>query len=135
MPGNCSTLPIWRWNTDVSNWSVLFRLVSPPNPPYRRASRDKHLLRHGIKKVLILNGHGGNRRPIYGTINQWMTYFNNQYGEVDVRFNSYWDVLSHEFVSSVQAAPGFPSHAREFETSFTMHVHPENVRTDAIPLS
>ncbi len=93
------------------------------------------LLRHGVKKVLILNGHGGNRRPIYGAISQWKTYFRNQYGEVDVRFNSYWDVLSHEFVSSVQDAPGFPSHAREFETSFTMHVHPENVRSDAIPYS
>ncbi len=93
------------------------------------------LLRHGIKKILILNGHGGNRRPIYGTMNQWLSYFRNQYGDVDVRFNSYWDVLSHEVVSSIQDQPGYPSHAKEFETSFAMHAHPENVRHEAIPYS
>ena len=64
-----------------------------------------------------------------------MDWNRNQYGEVDVRFNSYWDVLSHEFIATVQDGPGFPSHAKEFETSFMMHVHPENVRVDAIPHS
>ena len=90
------------------------------------------LVRHGIKNVLVLNGHGGNRSPVYGVIGQWQTYLAREHEGVALRFNNYWDVLSHEFVDGVQKTPGFPSHAREFETSFTMHVHPENVRPEAI---
>lgn len=91
------------------------------------------LVRHGIKNVLILNGHGGNRKPVYGVMEQWQGYFQREHGDVDLRFNNYWDVLPEAFVKKVQDTPEFPSHAKEFETSFTMHVHPENVRVDAIP--
>jgi len=93
------------------------------------------LVRHGIKNVLILNGHGGNRAPVYGVFGQWQKYLDREHEGVSLRFNNYWDVLSNEFVNGVQKIPGFPSHAREFETSFTMHVHPENVRTEAIQYS
>ena len=94
------------------------------------------LVRHGIKKVLILNGHGGNRRPVYGVLGQWQQFLKREHGDdVDLRFHNYWDVLTHEIVNQIQAGPGFPSHAREFETSMTMHLFPENVRLDAIPLS
>ena len=88
------------------------------------------LVRHGFKKVLVLNGHGGNRRPVYGVMSQWQMYLEREHGEVDVRFHNYWDVLSHEIVNAIQSAPGFPSHAREFETSMAMHLFPENVRID-----
>ncbi len=93
------------------------------------------LVRHGIRKVLILNGHGGNRRPVYGVIGQWQGYLKREHGDVDLRFNNYWDVLAREFVAGVQDTPGFPGHAREFETSFAMHAFPENVRAEAIPCS
>lgn len=93
------------------------------------------LVRHGIKKVLILNGHGGNRRPVYGVMSQWQMYLKREHGEIDVRFHNYWDVLTHEIVNAIQDAPGFPSHAREFETSMAMHMFPENVRVDDIPHS
>ncbi|MBM3934981.1 MAG: creatininase family protein [SAR202 cluster bacterium] len=94
------------------------------------------LVRHGIKKVQILNGHGGNKRPVYGVIGQWQQKLHHMYGkDVDVRFNNYWDVLTKDFVSGVQKTPGFPSHAREFETAFTMAIYPENVRVAAIPFS
>ena len=94
------------------------------------------LVRHGIKRVLILNGHGGNRRPIYGIINQWEKYFAREHGdEVDVRFHNYWDVVSHEVVNNIQSGPGFPSHPKEFETSIALHLFPENVRCEDIPYS
>ncbi len=93
------------------------------------------LMRHGIRKVLILNGHGGNRRPVYGVMNQWQMYFEREHGEIDLRFHNYWDVLTHEIVNSIQSKPGYPSHAREFETSMAMHLFPENVRVEDIPYS
>ena len=93
------------------------------------------LMRHGIRKVLILNGHGGNRRPIYGIMSQWQMYFKREHGDIDLRFHNYWDVLTHEIVNSIQSKPGYPSHAREFETSMAMHLFPENVRVEDIPHS
>lgn len=90
------------------------------------------LVRHGIRRVLILNGHGGNRRPVYGVMSQWQMYFRREHGDIDLRFHNYWDVLSAEAVNAIQSGPGFPSHAREFETSMAMHLFPENVRVDAI---
>ncbi len=46
------------------------------------------LVRHGIKKVLVLNGHGGNRRPVYGVISQWKMFLEREHGEVDLRFTT-----------------------------------------------
>ena len=66
------------------------------------------LMRHGIRKILILNGHGGNRRPIYGVMSQWQMYFDREHGDNDLRFHNYWDVLTHEIVNSIQSKPGYP---------------------------
>ena len=44
---DCSTLSIWRWNTDVSNWSVLFGLVSPP----KSISKDKGISPWGLSLI------------------------------------------------------------------------------------
>ena len=50
-PGTLSAKP--------GSWlSILFDLI-------------ESILRHGIKKVLILNGHGGNIAPVNGIIEQW----------------------------------------------------------------
>ena len=94
------------------------------------------LMRHGIRKVLILNGHGGNRRPIYGVMSQWQMYFDREHGDIDLRFHNYWDVLTHEIVNSIQSKPGYPQATRASSrrpwrcTSF-----PKNVRVEDIPHS
>ena len=50
-PGTLSAKP--------GSWlSILFDLI-------------ESILRHGIKKILILNGHGGNITPVNGIIEQW----------------------------------------------------------------
>ena len=93
------------------------------------------LMRHGIKKILILNGHGGNVLPIEGAIRQWKLYFDNTQGveqPVDLRFCSYWDLIPKEFAARVLDTGVMPGHAGEFETSFTMDAIPENVRTEDI---
>lgn len=117
------------------------------------------LVRHGISRVLILNGHGGNVKPVEGVIEQWRLQLTSVYGApipgdamegihthsdytdalllrdetgVDLRFNSYWDLIPDEFANEVLDVGHHPGHAGEFETSFTMHAIPSNVRTDAI---
>ena len=116
-------------------------------------------MRHGIKKVLLLNGHGGNIAPVQNTIEQWQLYLTQMLGNplppeessritnhpqykaamlemenpgVDLRFHSYWDLVSKAYAEEVLETGRFPGHAQEFETSFAMYAFPENVRPEAI---
>ncbi len=117
------------------------------------------LVRHGISRVLILNGHGGNVKPVEGVIEQWRLHLTSVYGApmpgdsiedihthsdytdallrrddpgLDLRFNSYWDLIPDEFANDILDVGHHPGHAGEFETAVTMHAIPGNVRADAI---
>jgi hypothetical protein len=46
------------------------------------------LVRHGVRNVLILNGHGGNEAPVEGILRQWQIYFHLQHPEASVEFHS-----------------------------------------------
>lgn len=86
------------------------------------------LTRHGIKKVLILNGHGGNTRPMEGILPQWKLYFGAMDPDIDVQFHSYWD-LSRE-TAEEHCKGSVPGHAQEYETAFALALFPENVRVE-----
>ena len=88
------------------------------------------LTRHGIKKILILNGHGGNSRPMEGILPQWDLYFGAMDPDIDIQFHSYWD-LSRE-AAEKQCKGGVPGHAQEYETAFALALFPENVRAEAM---
>lgn len=88
------------------------------------------LVRHGIRKVLILNGHGGNEAPVEGVKPQWDLYFNSVDPEIDLQFQSYWD-LSRE-IAEQHCRTSVPGHAQEYETAFALALFPENVRHDAM---
>lgn len=117
------------------------------------------LVRHGVRKVLVLNGHGGNVRSLRSAMQQWRLYFLSVYGalpstvdeltkttrmeyharplegdesEVEVRFCSYWDFISNEYAEEVLDTGDSPGHATEFETSIAMYAFPESVRPEAI---
>ena len=141
-PGSLSAKP--------GNWlSVVFDAV-------------ESLMRHGIKRVLILNGHGGNIAPAEGVLLQWRLYLTRTQGKplttdeggaahshvqyakallerddtgIDLRFHSYWDVIPREFAEEVLETGQYPGHAGEFETSFALYAFPENVRLKAAPHS
>ena len=88
------------------------------------------LTRHGIKKVLILNGHGGNCRPMEGILPQWDLYFAAMDPDIDIQFHSYWD-LSRETAEGL-CKGGVPGHAQEYETAFALALFPENIRSEAM---
>ncbi len=111
------------------------------------------LVRHGITRVLVLNGHGGNVAPVDSAIEQWQLYFKKTQSEpisgiqsaddmmdtegspIDLRFASYWDAIPEEFAASLLRTGEYPGHAQEFETAVALHMFPENVRADAIGYS
>ena len=120
------------------------------------------VLRHGIKKILILNGHGGNIAPIEGVFEQWKLYLiatqntsiksiipsdiknhseyldailNNDENDIDIRFNSYWDFIPKRIIDSILETKEYPGHAGEFETSLAMYALPNIVRFDKVKSS
>jgi len=86
----------------------------------------KSLRRHGIGKVILLNGHGGNIPAI-----RLVGYRIRDELDMKVAALSYWDIIPKEFLEKflVEACPG---HAGEFETSIALVIHPELVRKDLI---
>ncbi len=90
------------------------------------------LARHGVKNLLVFNGHGGNSLPVMGVIDQWRYGFKNTAPGVNVQFCSYWDLISREFLLKIMETDIIPGHAKEFETSIGLYLFPENVRQDAM---
>jgi creatinine amidohydrolase len=91
------------------------------------------LYRHGIKKFVVLNGHGGNR----GAIRLIGFKAKKEFG-VKVAALSYWDLLSKDVAEEILVEERnnkdkiVPGHAGEFETSTAMVIHPELIRHDLI---
>lgn len=90
------------------------------------------LVRHGITRVLILNGHGGNTAPVNAIIQQWRLYFKMTAPDVDLHFVSYWDLIPKDFADQHLNTKRMPGHAQEFETAFALALFPENVRHEAM---
>jgi creatinine amidohydrolase len=82
---------------------------------------------HGVEKILILNGHGGNVRPLRDAVGG----FKEQLG-IDVRFHSYWDAYTKEIKEQHMESKTAPGHAAEFETSFALAAFPERVHWEGV---
>ena len=84
------------------------------------------LRRHGIRHVLIVNGHAGN-----GPLGQQMEDFRRRLG-IDVQFCSYWQAYSDDLVKQHMESGKCPAHAAEFETSIGMAAFPENIHWEGV---
>jgi creatinine amidohydrolase len=82
---------------------------------------------HGVKNILILNGHGGNVRPLRDSVAD----FREKLG-INVQFNSYWDAYTREIKAKHMESKTAPGHAAEFETSFALAAFPERVHWEGV---
>jgi creatinine amidohydrolase len=94
----------------------------------------KSLAHHGVKNILIFNGHGGNTLPIMGVMDQMRYYLKSSAPGVNLQFCSYWDLIPRDFLLKHMETEIIPGHAKEFETSIGLALFPENVRQDIMPL-
>ncbi len=85
------------------------------------------LKQHGVKNILILNGHGGNVGPLRESVED----FRSKLG-VRVEFNSYWDAYKPEITRKYMESGKAPGHAGEFETSFAMAAFPERIHWEGV---
>ena len=87
------------------------------------------LKRAGIENILILNGHGGNVKPLMRRIDE----YRDKLG-INLRFQSYWDVYDPDLVQATMEMGRLPGHACEYETSTMLSLAPERVHLDAIEI-
>jgi creatinine amidohydrolase/Fe(II)-dependent formamide hydrolase-like protein len=85
------------------------------------------LKRHGLQRILIINGHAGNIRPVRDRMEE----FRRKLG-IDVRFHSYWEAYTPELVAAQLESNRCPGHAAEFETSFALAAFPERVEWEGV---
>ena len=119
-------------------------IVAPPSPcgyaPYHMARPGSLTLRketfcayildvmsclkaHGIRTILILNGHGGNHHPLQEALPGWRKEL-----EINIDADSYWTGANREYTSRFMRAKKPTSHAGEFETSIYMAAFPQRLR-------
>ncbi len=85
------------------------------------------LVTHGVKSILILNGHGGNVSPLRESAPDWRKKLS-----IDLRFHSYWDGYTKETISRYMKGGKVPGHSGEFETSFAMAAFPQRVHWEGV---
>ncbi|HLJ14158.1 MAG TPA: creatininase family protein [Bryobacteraceae bacterium] len=82
---------------------------------------------HGVKTILVLNGHGGNVRPLREAVPEFARKL-----AINVRTHSYWDAYTPEIVKKYMVSGKAPGHSGEFETSFAMAAFPQRVHWEGV---
>lgn len=82
------------------------------------------LLHHGVRRVLLLNGHGGNIAAIDVALTR---LGERRLATERVAAITYWHLLAHRAGELRESRRGGTGHAGEFETSLMLATHPELV--------
>jgi creatinine amidohydrolase len=86
------------------------------------------LLDDGHKRLLVLNGHGGNIDTMHVALRRLQArYTDRQLGAA-----SYWEIAEKELATLADGPRKTMGHACEFETSMVLALRPELVRRDEI---
>lgn len=87
------------------------------------------LKRLGIARVMVLNGHGGNKRQNLEPVAPDLM---KKLDDLGVAYVTYWETVPAEFYEAHLELDRSAGHAGEFETSFAMVAFPERIRPDAV---
>ena len=86
------------------------------------------LLRDGFRRVLLLNGHGGNIDPLHVALRRLDAAF----PEAVLTGAAYWELAAEPIAALCEGPRKSMGHACEIETSMMMHLRPDLVRKDQI---
>ena len=84
------------------------------------------LLENGFRRIVILNGHGGNIVPA----SQALAILSERYDDAmpaNIALSSYWELASENFSGQAPMESSAVRHACEYETSMMLHLHPDCV--------
>ena len=87
------------------------------------------LVAGGFRRIVLLNGHGGNITPV----RQALAMLGNQLTEsAQVVLATYWELAGRPFAGQAPMESPSLSHACEYETSLMMHLEPGRVWMDRV---
>jgi creatinine amidohydrolase len=87
------------------------------------------LLQNGFRKIVLLNGHGGNITPV----KQALAVLSKDYDaalQPNIALVTYWELGGKPFAGEAPMESPALSHACEYETSMMLHLFPEKVAMD-----
>ena len=86
------------------------------------------LLDDGYKRLLVLNGHGGN----LDTMQVALRRLQPRYRDRQLAAASYWDLAAKELADLAEGPRKVMGHACEFETSMVLALRPDLVRREEV---
>ncbi|MGE5604742.1 MAG: creatininase family protein [Bacteroidota bacterium] len=85
------------------------------------------LIYHNVRRIMIINGHGGNAIPLRAAGSK----IGDELGNAPFVL-SYWDVLGSDWESLIKERPAGIGHAGESETSLRLFLAPETIRKEEL---
>jgi len=87
------------------------------------------LLQNGFRKVVLLNGHGGNITPVKQAL-AILSGSYDTYLRPNIVLATYWELAGSIFAGAAPMESPALSHACEYETSLMLHLFPEKVHME-----
>lgn len=82
---------------------------------------------HGVTRILVLNGHGGNVEPLAEAVPEYGAKLG-----IRLQAANYWEAYTPEIIRKYMESNKAPAHAAEFETSFAMAAFPERIHWEGV---
>jgi creatinine amidohydrolase len=80
----------------------------------------------GARRILLLNGHGGNDIPCKAALRELKSEF-ELLPDLYIAYAAYWNLATAEFAKIRESPTGGMGHACEMETSILLNRHPDLV--------
>ncbi len=105
-----------------------FGCVSLDLFPYIELIRGicRSLIAMGARRILLLNGHGGNDVPCKAALRELKSEFESLH-DLYIAYATYWNLAAAEFSAIRESPAGGMGHACEMETSILLARHREQV--------
>jgi creatinine amidohydrolase len=88
----------------------------------------RSLVHMGARRILLLNGHGGNDVPCKAALRELKSEF-EELPDLYIAYATYWNLAAKEFTAIRESPEGGMGHACEMETSIMLARHPGKVDT------
>lgn len=89
------------------------------------------LVTDGFRRIVILNGHGGNITPIRQALSSLSFNLDDRY-QPNIALVTYWEIAGNVFSGQPPMESPALSHACEYETSMMLHLSPSTVRMERV---
>ncbi len=86
----------------------------------------RSLIAMGARRILLLNGHGGNEIPCKAALRELKSEFEDLH-HLYIAYATYWHLASEEFMKIRESPAGGMGHACEMETSILLATNPDQV--------